>query len=103
MAVVEVSIVPVGTASPSLSAYVADCVKILENAGEVSYQLNSMGTVIEGDLDRVLALIRQMHEHPFVNGAQRVVTTVRIDDRRDKTLTMSGKVAAVEKRLAGKN
>ena len=101
MAVVEVSIVPVGTKTPSLSAYVADCLKILESAGDVKYELNPMGTVLEGELDRVLALVRQMHEFPFTDGVKRVVTTVRIDDRRDKTLTMSGKVAAVEKRLAG--
>jgi len=100
MAVVEVTVLPVGTATTSLSKYVADCVKILENATDVSYQLNSMGTVLEGDLDRVLALVRQMHELPFAKDVQRVVTTVRIDDRRDKALTMSGKVTAVEKRLA---
>ena len=99
MAVVEVTIVPIGTATPSVSRYVADCVKLLENAAGVTYQLNSMGTVVEGDLDRVLELVRQMHECPFTEGVQRVVTTVRIDDRRDKALTMAGKVAAVEKIL----
>jgi uncharacterized protein (TIGR00106 family) len=61
-----------------------------------------MGTVLEGDLDRVLAVVRQMHEHPFTKGVHRVVTTVRIDDRRDKALTMSGKVAAVESLLKEK-
>ena len=100
LAVVEVTVLPVGTASPSISGYVADCISILESADDVSYQLNPMGTVLEGDLDQVLRLIRQMHEHPFANGVQRVVTTVRIDDRRDKALTMSGKVDAVQKRLS---
>ena len=100
MAVVEVTVIPLGTATPSLSRYVADCVKLLENAADVRYQLNPMGTVLEGDLDRILDLVRQMHEHPFSEGVQRVVTTVRIDDRRDKELTMSGKVTAVEKRLS---
>jgi len=99
MAVVEVSILPVGTPSSSLSEYVAGCIAILNNAGGVSYQLNPMGTVIEGELDRVLDVIRRMHEHPFTKGVGRVVTTIRIDDRRDKTLTMAGKVAAVEARL----
>ena len=100
MAVVEVTIVPVGTASPSISKYVADCIKTLENADGIIYQLNPMGTVLEGDLDRILALVRQMHEHPFAAGVERVVTTIRIDDRRDKALTMSGKVSAVEKHLS---
>jgi len=101
VAVVEVSVVPVGTPSPSLSEYVAGCVAVLKDAEGVSYQLNPMGTVIEGDLERVLEVIRRMHEHPFTKGVKRVVTTIRIDDRRDRTLTMAGKVSAVEDRLAG--
>lgn len=99
MAVVEVSILPVGTSSASLSEYVAGCVTILENTAGICYQLNPMGTVIEGDLDRILELIRKMHEFPFTKDLHRVVTTVRIDDRRDKPLTMSGKIAAVEAKL----
>jgi len=99
MAVAEVSVMPVGTRSPSLSEYVAGCITLLESAEGVTYQLNPMGTVIEGDLNRVLEIIRKMHEHPFTRGVERVVTTVRIDDRRDKPLTMAGKVAAVEARL----
>jgi uncharacterized protein (TIGR00106 family) len=99
MAVVEVTIVPVGTPSASLSEFVAGCVKVLEGVKEVSYQLTPMSTIIEGELGLVLELVRKMHEQPFLKGAVRVVTTVRIDDRRDKKLTMSGKVAAVEARL----
>jgi uncharacterized protein YqgV (UPF0045/DUF77 family) len=40
-----------------------------------------------------------MHEQPFTAGIQRVVTTIRIDDRRDRELTMNGKVEAVKTRL----
>lgn len=100
MAVVEVSIVPIGTGAASLSGYVAGCVALLEQAEGVTCQLTSMGTIIEGELDRVLEVVRLMHEQPFEKGVKRVVTTIRIDDRRDKKLTMSGKVAAVEARLA---
>lgn len=99
MAVVDVTIVPVGTASAGLSDYVAGCLAVLQGAEGVSWQLTPMSTVIEGDLDRVLAVIRQMHEQPFIKGAGRVVTTIRIDDRRDKALTAAGKVAAVRARL----
>ncbi|MCL6561202.1 MAG: thiamine-binding protein, partial [Firmicutes bacterium] len=48
----------------------------------------------------IIPLVLKMHEHPFTAGADRVVTTVKIDDRRDKPLTMAGKVAAVEEKLA---
>lgn len=99
MAVVEVAILPVGTPSSSLSEYVAGCVSVLREAEGVLYQLTPMSTIIEGELDKVLAVIRRMHELPFNKGAVRVLTTIRIDDRRDKELTMAGKVAAVEARL----
>lgn len=99
MAVVEVSVVPVGTPSSSLSEYVAGCVAVLKEAGGVTYQLTPMGTIIEGELDRVMEVVRKMHEQPFEKGCGRVVTSVRIDDRRDKKLTMAGKVAAVESKL----
>lgn len=102
MAVVDVSIVPVGTASASLSDYVAGCLEVLREAEGVTFQLTPMSTVIEGELGRVLEVIRLMHEQPFIRGAGRVVTTIRVDDRRDKELTAAGKVAAVRAKLVKK-
>lgn len=99
MAVVEVSIVPVGTSTASLSDFVAGCVAVLREAEGVKYQLTPMGTIIEGELGHVLGIIRRMHEEPFNTGAVRVVTTIRVDDRRDRPVTMAGKVAAVESKL----
>ncbi|WP_371373941.1 MTH1187 family thiamine-binding protein [Sporomusa aerivorans] len=99
MAVVEVTIVPLGTGSPSVSQYVAGCHKALEQASDLTYQLTPMSTIIEGKLDRIMEVIRQMHETPFAAGAQRVSTTIRIDDRRDKEITMSGKMQAVIEKL----
>ncbi|MCX7780392.1 MAG: MTH1187 family thiamine-binding protein [Negativicutes bacterium] len=101
MAVVEVTIAPMGTGTPSISQYVAACHRVLEQAQDLKYQLTPMSTIIEGDLDRILAVIRQMHEVPFGAGAQRVSTLIRIDDRRDKELTMAGKLKAVNDKLKG--
>ena len=56
-----------------------------------------MGTIIEGPLEKILEVTRQMHEVPFERGAQRVSTTLKIDDRRDKVATIVGKVKAVKK------
>ncbi|EGO63904.1 MTH1187 family thiamine-binding protein [Acetonema longum] len=99
MAVVEVTIAPLGTATPSISKYVASCHKVLAEARDLKYQLTPMATVIEGDLNRILEVISKMHEVPFADGAQRVSTLIRIDDRRDKELTMAGKVQAVVSKL----
>ena len=99
MAIAEVTIVPLGTATTSLSRYVADCHKVLMAAGDLKYELNPMGTVIEGELPRILEVIRQMHEVPFAAGAGRVSTLIRIDDRRDKKSSMAAKIQAVKEKL----
>lgn len=95
--IAEVSVVPIGTGDTSVSKYVAACLKVLEKAQDLSYQLTAMGTIIQGSLQQVLQVIKEMHEVPFSLGAFRVVTTVKIDDRRDKSLTINGKVEAVRK------
>jgi len=99
MAIIDISVVPVGTQSPSVSQYVAEAVRIVRNEPDIKYQLTPMNTVIEGDLEQLLNLVKRMHESAFNAGVFRVVTTIRIDDRRDKPLTMEGKIAAVEEKL----
>ncbi len=93
--IAEIRIVPLGTATPSLSHYVAACLKAVKEAEGISYQITAMGTIIQGPLERILELAQKMHEVPFAMGAKRVATTIVIDDRRDKPQTMEAKVKAV--------
>ncbi len=98
MAVVEVSITPLGTATTGVSSYVAGCVRIVQESG-LSFELTPMGTIIEGELDEILRVIRRMHEAPFAVGAERVSTLIKIDDRRDKAHSMAGKLRSVQEKL----
>jgi uncharacterized protein (TIGR00106 family) len=98
MAVVFVSITPIGVGT-SVSKYVAGVERILRASGLVN-QLTAMGTLIEGDLDEILRVIRKMHEHPFRQGAARVATYIKVDDRRDKEHTIARKMRSVEEKLA---
>jgi len=98
MAILEISVVPIGTSDTSLSAYVADCLRILKKE-KIRYELSSMGTNIEGDLKDLLRIAHRMHLTPFKKGALRVVTTLKIDDRRDKKGTLKGKKSAVQSKL----
>ncbi len=91
MAIAEVSIVPLGTGSTSVSSFVAECLKVLDGSG-LGYELHGMGTIVEGELQDLFSIIQQMHEVPFNKGAQRVVTSIKIDDRRDKIATCRDKV-----------
>ena len=98
MPVAFLTITPLGTATPSVSSYVAGVERVLRASG-LTHQLTAMGTLIEGDLDQILAVVRQMHEHPFTQGALRVSTSLRIDDRRDKAHSIAGKMRSVEEKL----
>src|SRR5918911_919958 len=98
MAVVFVTITPLGTATPSVSRYVAGVERVLRESG-LKHDLTAMGTIIEGNLYEVLAVIRKMHEHPFGEGAVRVSTLIKIDDRRDKEHTMARKLQSVQEKL----
>jgi uncharacterized protein (TIGR00106 family) len=102
MAIVEITIVPLGTGNPSVSSYVANIYKVLEEASEqVKYQMTPMSTIIEGELDDLFSLIKKMHEVPFDQGAQRVSTSIKIDDRRDIKASMEQKMKSVADKLKG--
>jgi uncharacterized protein (TIGR00106 family) len=98
MPVVFLTITPLGTGTPGVSRYVAGCERILRDSGLV-HELTAMGTIIEGELDEVLSVVRKMHESPFRDGAMRVSTLIKIDDRRDKQHTIAGKMKSVREKL----
>ena len=99
MAIAEVSVVPLGTKTASVSQYVAWAVRLLEQEKGIQYQTTAMGTILQGDLDRILAVVRKMHEATFGEGVVRVITTVKIDDRRDKAQGIEEKVGSLKRKL----
>jgi uncharacterized protein (TIGR00106 family) len=78
---------------------VARAVKILQQEEDVKYEITPMGTIIEGDLDKILAVVRKMHEGTFGEGVARVLTTVKIDDRRDRAQGMKEKLNSLRREL----
>jgi uncharacterized protein (TIGR00106 family) len=99
MAVMEISVLPIGTETTSISPYVAEAVKVLMNEKGIKYQTTAMCTVVEGDLKKLLDVALKVHEAVMKNGPKRVHTTILIDDRRDKEMTMEGKIRSVEEKL----
>lgn len=100
MAIIDITVIPVGTGTPSVSEYVAEIHRVLQQyEGKVKYQLTPMSTLIEGDLKLLLEIVREIHEVPFQKGLQRVCTNLRIDDRRDKENSMERKLQAVQTKL----
>ena len=99
MALIKVSIIPLGTGTTSVGKYVARAVQVLQGEKDIKYELTAMGTIIEGDLDRLLTLARKMHEAVFDAGVMRAITIIEIDDRRDKTASISSKIESVKRQL----
>ncbi|GAA3403360.1 MTH1187 family thiamine-binding protein [Paenibacillus hodogayensis] len=100
MPIIEVTVIPVGTDTTSLSGYVAEMQRLLIEAGDsIRYQLTPMSTILEGDLVVLLNVLRRLHESPFAAGANRVCTTIKIDDRRDRPSSMEQKMRSVAEKL----
>ena len=98
MALLQLTTIPLGTGTPSIASYVAEIQRELENS-QLPFRLNDMGTVIEGNISELLAVIDKIYEIPFNKGAVRVVTQIVIDDRRDKKVCIGDKIAAVKHTL----
>jgi uncharacterized protein (TIGR00106 family) len=79
---------------------VAAALREVRAQDRVAFQLDSMFTTLEGDLDEIFALVRRMQEAVFAAGAERVGTVLKIDDRRDRVASMKEKVERVEHLLA---
>ena len=95
----EFELVPIGTNSTSLSALLAEVARLIDRSG-LAYQVGPMGTVVEGEWDQVLLLAKQCHEL-LLRSSDRVMTTIRIDDRKDKPGPgrITQKVQSLEQRV----
>jgi uncharacterized protein (TIGR00106 family) len=98
MALMEISVLPVGLGSPSVGDYIAELLKYLRREN-IPYRLTDMSTIIEGPPAKILEWARILHELPFEKGVQRVITHITIDDRRDKRVALGDKTTSIEARL----
>ncbi|HYS71280.1 MAG TPA: MTH1187 family thiamine-binding protein, partial [Thermoplasmata archaeon] len=77
--IAEFSVTPIG-AGVSVGAYVAKAVQIVHDSG-LAYELNPMGTVVEGSWDAVMAVIRKCHDE-LLRECERLSIVIKIDARR---------------------
>jgi uncharacterized protein (TIGR00106 family) len=91
----EFSICPVGRVS--MSGEIAKVVDVLENSG-VKYSVGPLGTCLEGTLDDILAAIRRCHES-MAHEHERIITHIKLDDRKGEAHSLTGMVKAVEKQI----
>jgi len=95
--IAEFSIAPVGSGETSVGRYVAAAINAFKSMKELDFEVTPMGTILAANnLDTIFEAVRRAHEAVMAKGIKRVVSTLRIDDRRDKARKMDDKVKAVE-------
>lgn len=95
--ILDLCVVPLGV-GVSVSAYVAECERILLDAG-LKATLHAYGTNIEGEWDAVMAAVKRCHERVHAMGAPRITTTIKLGTRTDRHQTMADKIASVQQKL----
>ncbi len=93
--IVEFSILPVGTGSPSVSKYVKMAHEVLKSRKFIIAP-NSMGTVVEGEIEEILETIVEINKKLSSSSIKRVVTTIKIDYRIDKKVSIESKLKAIK-------
>jgi len=88
--------VPLGK-DVSLSKYVAKVIKIVDESG-LSYKMHAMGTIVEGEWDEIMNLIKKCRE-ALLEEVDRLLIEIKIDERKGATGRIEGKVLSVEKKL----
>jgi uncharacterized protein (TIGR00106 family) len=97
--IVQFSSCPIG-AGVSVSGFVVEALKEVEKSG-LKFQLTPTSTVLEANsLQEAMEAIMSAHEALFQAGAERVITDIKIDDRRDEPRNMEDKVEKVQRLLA---
>ncbi|MDH5428316.1 MAG: MTH1187 family thiamine-binding protein [Nitrospirota bacterium] len=99
MVLLEFSMSPLGKGE-SVSKYVSRSLDIIDKSG-VDYRLNPMGTVLEGEWDEVLGVVKQCYER-MKKDCPRISCVMKVDYRKGHTGRLAGKVASVEKKLKRK-
>ena len=94
MPILEISVIPVGTSDTSISDYVSAACQVAVERG-LSYQVTAASTVLEGELNQLLEVAKEMHNMPFKAGAERVITNITIDDRHDKDMDLQDQVRSI--------
>lgn len=96
MVLLEFSMSPLGKGE-SVGKYVSRSLDIIDKSG-VDYRLNPMGTVLEGEWDEVMAVVKRCYER-MKKDCNRISCSIKVDYRKGAKARLTGKIASVERRL----
>ena len=96
MVLLEFSMAPLEK-GPSVGDYVARSLKIIDQSG-LDYRLHAMGTIIEGEIDEVLGVLKKCLE-AMAADCERITCAAKLDYRRGHAGRLQTKVTSVEDKL----
>lgn len=96
MVLLEFSMSPLSKGE-SVSQYVARSLDIIDKSG-LDYRLNAMGTIVEGEIDQVLGVVKQCFEAMQAD-CDRITCTIKLDYRKGYSGRLESKVQSVEQKL----
>jgi uncharacterized protein (TIGR00106 family) len=94
--IVEFSIFPMDKGE-SLSPYVARALKLIQDSG-LPYELNPMGTCVEGEWSDVMALVDRCFQ-ALEKDCNRISLSLKADYRKGPSGRMKSKVASVRQKI----
>ena len=80
-----------------MGEYVARCLQIIDDSG-LDYRLHAMGTIVEGEIDEVLAVLKSCLVSMAAD-CERITCTAKLDFQRGYSGRLKSKVESVEERL----
>ena len=99
MVLLEFSMAPLEKGA-SVGEYVARSLKIIDDSG-LDYRLHAMGTIVEGEIEQVLGVLKQCLD-AMAADCDRITCTAKLDYRRGHSGRLKTKVSSVEDKL-GRN
>jgi uncharacterized protein (TIGR00106 family) len=96
MIVAEFTIIPLGSGT-SASKYVEAVYELLNESG-IKYTLGPMSTAVETDsFEKLFQIIEEANKKLANMGVQRIITSVHIDYRLDKEISIESKMSISKK------
>ena len=99
----EISVIPIGIRSEtttSMSKEIAAAFDAIQKIKGLKTTLTPMGTQIESNnFANILQAIEVAHQVVRTAGAKRIMSTIRIDERLDKSISLEEKVESVMEKI----
>jgi uncharacterized protein (TIGR00106 family) len=93
---VELSIMPL-SGNSHLSGEIAKALDLIDKSG-LRYQLTASATLIEGEWDEVMQLIRRCHER-MRESSSHIITNIKIEDDAGEQNKLRRNVISVEEKV----